>query len=173
MAFLPCQGPSASVTRCAEHWSCAAAGNMRGLVRQLSIDQFENEGRRVSTGATEAGHRAARSPMLPRKDSSDIHKVRQDGVQGTAAAQLGCISYLHLRVAGVWVAVAEASPGDTGSTGRRLRPPPGACQASACCTAAYSTLQLRSTCSLRPHRFTNRTNGLCSTWQVLHAVVLQ
>lgn len=29
-----------------------AGGALGGLVRQLSIDQFENEGRRVSYGAT-------------------------------------------------------------------------------------------------------------------------
>ena len=54
-------------------------GSLRGLVRQLSIDQFENEGRRVSTGSVEPGGRHARSPLnlgLDRKSfSMGIHKV--------------------------------------------------------------------------------------------------
>ena len=41
------------------------SGQLRGLVRQLSIDQFENEGRRVSM-ASEATTTRARTPLLDR-----------------------------------------------------------------------------------------------------------
>ncbi|KAK9790585.1 hypothetical protein WJX73_006836 [Symbiochloris irregularis] len=55
-----------------------ATGSLRGLVRQLSIDQFENEGRRVSTGSTDPAARAARSPLdlgLGRKSMTlGVHK---------------------------------------------------------------------------------------------------
>ena len=59
---------------------CLGPGSLRGLVRQLSIDQFENEGRRVSTGSVDPAARAGRSPLnlgLDRKSFSiGIHKVR-------------------------------------------------------------------------------------------------
>ena len=66
---------------CADlHLGCVyMAGSLRGLVRQLSIDQFENEGRRVSTGSVDPAARAGRSPLnlgLDRKSFSlGIHKV--------------------------------------------------------------------------------------------------
>lgn len=54
----------------------AAAGNLRGLVRQLSIDQFENEGRRVSMG-TDSVQKPQRTPLFERHSSDPgVHKVK-------------------------------------------------------------------------------------------------
>eukprot|EP00884_Botryococcus_braunii_P021759 jgi/Botrbrau1/8267/Bobra.0001s0018.1 len=56
----------------------ATEGSLRGLVRQLSIDQFENEGRRVSLGTESAGRaQGLHSPFLGRTASSDtsVHKI--------------------------------------------------------------------------------------------------
>lgn len=44
-----------------------AGGALGGLVRQLSIDQFENEGRRVSYGTPESASHARR--LLDRQTS--------------------------------------------------------------------------------------------------------
>ena len=53
----------------------AAVGNLRGLVRQLSIDQFENEGRRVSMG-TNSVEKPQRTPLFERHNSvPGVHKV--------------------------------------------------------------------------------------------------
>jgi len=54
-----------------------ATGSLRGLVRQLSIDQFENEGRRVSMGA-ESASKPPRSPLFerPSMDQGSVHKAR-------------------------------------------------------------------------------------------------
>ena len=54
-----------------------ATGSLRGLVRQLSIDQFENEGRRVSMG-TESASKPPRSPLFerPSMDQGSVHKAR-------------------------------------------------------------------------------------------------
>jgi hypothetical protein len=52
-----------------------ATGSLRGLVRQLSIDQFENEGRRVSMG--QPGDKS-RTPVFERQQSSlapGVHRV--------------------------------------------------------------------------------------------------
>ena len=55
--------------------SAAAAGNLRGLVRQLSIDQFENEGRRVSMG-TNSVEKPQRTPLFERHNSDPgVHKA--------------------------------------------------------------------------------------------------
>ncbi len=54
-------------------------GSLRGLVRQLSIDQFENEGRRVM-GAESAVKLPAdgRTPIFTHSmDPGSIHKVLQ------------------------------------------------------------------------------------------------
>ena len=52
-----------------------AAGNLRGLVRQLSIDQFENEGRRVSMG-TNSVEKPQRTPLFERHNSDPgVHKA--------------------------------------------------------------------------------------------------
>lgn len=59
-------------------WVWGSVGSLRGLVRQLSIDQFENEGRRVSLGTESVGRsQGSRSPFLDRSASSDtsVHKV--------------------------------------------------------------------------------------------------
>ena len=62
-----------------------ATGNLRGLVRQLSIDQFENEGRRVSHGggSTDTAARGTppiRTPLFERTsmDPGSVHKVGCD-----------------------------------------------------------------------------------------------
>lgn len=57
-----------------------STGSLRGLVRQLSIDQFENEGRRVM-GAESVAKPAVDSrptPIFERHsmDPGSIHKVR-------------------------------------------------------------------------------------------------
>ena len=50
-------------------------GNLRGLVRQLSIDQFENEGRRVSMGTDSVG-KPQRTPLFERNAADPgVHKV--------------------------------------------------------------------------------------------------
>ena len=50
-------------------------GNLRGLVRQLSIDQFENEGRRVSMGTDSVG-KPQRTPLFERNAvDPGVHKV--------------------------------------------------------------------------------------------------
>ena len=50
-------------------------GQLRGLVRQLSIDQFENEGRRVSMGTDSVG-KPQRTPLFDRHTSDPgVHKV--------------------------------------------------------------------------------------------------
>ncbi len=50
-------------------------GNLRGLVRQLSIDQFENEGRRVSMGTDSVG-KPQRTPLFERNAvEPGVHKV--------------------------------------------------------------------------------------------------
>lgn len=68
-------GLSLKWLRCALQES---TGSLRGLVRQLSIDQFENEGRRVM-GAESAAKAAGegRTPMFERHsmDPGSIHKV--------------------------------------------------------------------------------------------------
>ena len=51
------------------------SGNLRGLVRQLSIDQFENEGRRVSMGTDSVG-KPQRTPLFERNAvDPGVHKV--------------------------------------------------------------------------------------------------
>ena len=52
-------------------------GQLRGLVRQLSIDQFENESRRVSmgAGASEASVRK-QTPLFERTFSEPVSEVR-------------------------------------------------------------------------------------------------
>ena len=64
---------------CEDSWSLWRAGSLRGLVRQLSIDQFENEGRRVSMGTDSVGkqsHASGRTPMFDRAMSEPgVHKV--------------------------------------------------------------------------------------------------
>jgi hypothetical protein len=45
-----------------------ASGSLRGMVRQLSIDQFENESRRVSMG-TDSISKALPSPMFERNSN--------------------------------------------------------------------------------------------------------
>ena len=49
-------------------------GSLRGLVRQLSIDQFENEGRRVDP---ESSAKHDRTPFFERNsmDPGNVHKV--------------------------------------------------------------------------------------------------
>ena len=49
-------------------------GSLRGLVRQLSIDQFENEGRRVDP---ESSAKHQKPPMFERTsmDPGSVHKV--------------------------------------------------------------------------------------------------
>ncbi|DBB07366.1 hypothetical protein WJX82_002389 [Trebouxia sp. C0006] len=50
-------------------------GNLRGLVRQLSIDQFENEGRRVSMGTDSVG-KPQRTPLFERNAvDPGVHKI--------------------------------------------------------------------------------------------------
>ncbi|KAK9811526.1 hypothetical protein WJX72_005322 [[Myrmecia] bisecta] len=52
-----------------------ATGTLRGLVRQLSIDQFENESRRVSMGTDSVG-KAQRTPLFERNVSEPgVHKL--------------------------------------------------------------------------------------------------
>lgn len=64
-------------------WSCNVLarcvqkdneGSLRGLVRQLSIDQFENEGRRVDP---ESSAKHAKTPFFERTsmDPGSTHKV--------------------------------------------------------------------------------------------------
>jgi hypothetical protein len=49
-------------------------GALGGLVRQLSLDQFENEGRRVSYGVADSGFAARR--LLDRQSSTrGLHKM--------------------------------------------------------------------------------------------------
>ena len=50
-------------------------GSLRGLVRQLSIDQFENEGRRVDP---ESSAKHQKPPLFERTsmDPGSVHKVR-------------------------------------------------------------------------------------------------
>lgn len=50
-----------------------SGGALGGLVRQLSIDQFENEGRRVSCGTPESASHARR--LLDRQTS--VHGVQK------------------------------------------------------------------------------------------------
>lgn len=50
-----------------------SGGALGGLVRQLSIDQFENEGRRVSYGTPESASHARR--LLDRQTS--VHGVQK------------------------------------------------------------------------------------------------
>lgn len=52
-----------------------STGSLRGLVRQLSIDQFENEGRRVM--GAESASKSGRTPIFDRTsmDPGSIHKV--------------------------------------------------------------------------------------------------
>lgn len=70
---------------------CAGEGNLRGLVRQLSIDQFENEGRRVSMG-TDSVQKPQRTPLFERHSSDPgVHKVhlartKSDGIINYSAA---------------------------------------------------------------------------------------
>ena len=60
---------------CCLHSAYAGEGNLRGLVRQLSIDQFENEGRRVSMG-TDSVQKPQRTPLFERHSSDPgVHKV--------------------------------------------------------------------------------------------------
>ena len=61
----------------AAHQWLAAQGQMRGLVRQLSIDQFENESRRVSMGvsASEPGSVARKTPLFQRSFSEPVSVV--------------------------------------------------------------------------------------------------
>lgn len=49
-------------------------GQMRGLVRQLSIDQFENESRRVSMSVSgqEPGSVSRKTPMFQRSLSEPV-----------------------------------------------------------------------------------------------------
>ncbi len=58
-----------------------STGSLRGLVRQLSIDQFEDEGRRVM-GAESAVKASAdgRTPIFERHSMhpGSIHKVRRE-----------------------------------------------------------------------------------------------
>lgn len=55
---------------------CTGAGSLRGLVRQLSIDQFENEGRRVAMHSDAMGKTPVRSPLFERQTSGPgLHKV--------------------------------------------------------------------------------------------------
>lgn len=52
-----------------------AGGTLGGLVRQLSIDQFENEGRRVSFGTPDSSHGKEVNKMLDRSMSlQGVHK---------------------------------------------------------------------------------------------------
>jgi protein phosphatase len=52
-----------------------AGGTLGGLVRQLSIDQFENEGRRVSFGTPDGSHGKEVNKMLDRSMSlQGVHK---------------------------------------------------------------------------------------------------
>ena len=53
------------VTWLPPHRDTLCAGSLRGLVRQLSIDQFENEGRRVMTDPS-PGPGNGHSPMFER-----------------------------------------------------------------------------------------------------------
>lgn len=50
------------------------SGQLRGLVRQLSIDQFENESRRVSMGAgvSEATSVRNKTPLFERTFSEPV-----------------------------------------------------------------------------------------------------
>ena len=62
----------------------ACAGNLRGLVRQLSIDQFENEGRRVSMG-TDSVTKPQRTPLFERHNADPgVHKVHTPSFQASA-----------------------------------------------------------------------------------------
>ena len=49
-------------------------GSLRGLVRQLSIDQFENEGRRVDPESS-AKHQKTPFFERPSMDPGNVHKV--------------------------------------------------------------------------------------------------
>ena len=54
------------------------SGSLKGLVRQLSIDQFENEGRRVAMHNDSVGRPAMRTPLFERTSSgthTGLHKV--------------------------------------------------------------------------------------------------
>ena len=72
--------------RCEGSRSLWRAGSLRGLVRQLSIDQFENEGRRVSMGTDSVGkqsHASGRTPMFDRAMSEPgVHKVGRRALWG-------------------------------------------------------------------------------------------
>ena len=53
-------------------------GSLRGMVRQLSIDQFENESRRVSLGPESVSKAAMGSPMFERSGADpSVAKVRR------------------------------------------------------------------------------------------------
>ena len=58
--------------------SFTLAGSLRGLVRQLSIDQFENESRRVSIDSLgKLAQQAQRSPLFEPRSNSEpsVHKL--------------------------------------------------------------------------------------------------
>lgn len=59
-------------------------GQLRGLVRQLSIDQFENESRRVSMGAaaSEATSVRNKTPLFERTFSEPVRRLGRQGRGG-------------------------------------------------------------------------------------------
>ena len=74
-----CQTPERDASQLVAQEPCVVLqqdteGSLRGLVRQLSIDQFENEGRRVDP---ESSAKHQNLPILERTsmDPGSVHKV--------------------------------------------------------------------------------------------------
>ncbi len=76
-------------------------GQLRGLVRQLSIDQFENESRRVSMGAGKAAGCACMSCAAAAQGSDrvpwQILHIQVVKICSTCAAQLPLLYRSHIR----------------------------------------------------------------------------
>lgn len=67
-------------------------GSLRGMVRQLSIDCFENESRRVSLGPESVSKPAVGSPMFERAGTEPtVAKVREEGGESAFFAELGFV----------------------------------------------------------------------------------
>ena len=64
-------------------------GSLRGLVRQLSIDQFENEGRRVDP---ESSAKHQKPPLFERTsmDPGSVHKVEAPTFLPMSCKQIVC-----------------------------------------------------------------------------------
>ena len=98
-----CAGGAACVRRSAEqgesdqspHPPIFPAGSLRGMVRQLSIDQFENESRRVSMGPDSVS-KAQLSPMFEKPPNEPcVSKVRKSGCDALILRAPHCARFLR------------------------------------------------------------------------------